>query len=339
MKQLINILLIGCFLLFQLPTQAQNAFNRTLSFANPQWQEPALLGINQQPIIGLSYRQNINQTGIGLSAYELGFSMPIQKNYNSEANNSGFALSSSNLENTLKESKASRRKHGIGLNLRSQRFDNYQRSEVQLGYAYHLPVSKSLNLSFGANFVYAMTTIGQNSLTVRDPANDALYQQILEDQGAFANEIFGNVGISIYTENFQFSSHLRRALLYSEGNIGQNEGEVPAFLPFFRTSYLLRLNTEWHLIPQVSYAMNGTFEDTMAGSIRLNYNNFLSAGVGIQNNEQLSALIGVKLSRDIFVQYAFDSYNNFGRRLANGVHELNISYLIQNKRATLPILG
>lgn len=339
MKKRIAYYIIIFLICLPIASVAQNSFNRTQSFVHPEWNQSAVIGLQTQPVAGLAYRQYINEMGTGLSTYEAGFSMPINMNYNASVDNSGFILSSPELQSKIKTNKSSRRKHGFGINMRSLQFDVFQKNEVQLSYAFHLPLTETYNLSIGTSFSYGVSTLNTDNLTVRDPANDLLYQEIVNANGSNVQELSNNFGLAFYSSKLIISGNLNNISIFERGNLADEETTFNTKLqPNFYMSYKWSISHKINLIPNITYQYNPFFGHIFTGNMRVNYNNAVYVGAGIENKYRFSGLLGIKLTRDIFMNYSYDTSSKYGRVTTNGVHELTLSYLFKNKRAGIPYL-
>ncbi|MFT4847513.1 MAG: type IX secretion system PorP/SprF family membrane protein [Sediminicola sp.] len=328
-----------CLLCLPHLSVGQGTFDRSQSHIHPEWNDAATIGIQPQPIAGLAYRQYVNQTGVGLSTYEAGFSMPLNINYNAENDNSGFFLSSPELQNKIKTNRDARRKHGLGINLRSLQYDIYQINEVQISYAFHLPLSKAYNLSIGTSFNYGVSSINAENLTVRDPFNDMFYQGIINANSATVRKLSSNIGLAFYSKDLLISANFKNIILFEQGNLQSAATSYKKMIqPHFFVSYKWDFGQKIYLSPNFIYNYSLLYGNTFSGNLRVNYNSSLYLGIGLQNNSRISGLLGIKLTRDIFMNYSYDFNNNYGELATNGVHELSINYLFKNKRARTPFL-
>jgi len=332
MSKIYTIILL--FFLSALAFGQQN-IDRSQLFANQERISPAMVGANELGLIDVAYRSILNTNGTALNIYQAGVFMPLSNAYRSETDNSSFALSSPSLEAKINSSKKLRRKHGLGLSISSLNYANLSRNDLQLSYAYHLPLSSKLNFSLGTAIHWESNAISTNNLTVRDPANDLLFQEIQSAGGINNSNFFFDVGGSIYSDNFFLNVNLSRVNFLSND---QEQETIESLIPSLQLGYRIGLGANFSINSNVMARLNELFENDYIGAIRLNYRNLVYLGAAYHHDLKISGLIGLRLPKAIFMNYSYDIYNNSSNTISSGTHELSLQFLLKNKRSTAPFL-
>jgi type IX secretion system PorP/SprF family membrane protein len=317
-------------------TQAQDLLSRSQIFHAVEWQHPGLAGVQDKLSVDLMYRQALNSYGKESGYYQVGVFYPIKNRIGQDAGNAGFKLSNQDKAQEIYNSKNARRKQGIGLQLNKIQIGPLDRTEVKAFYAYHLPVSDKFNLSLGSALKFQQNRIGFGNLTVRDDLNDSFYQQIINSSAGSQSNLQMDIGSALYSQNLYFTFTVR-SLFITELQNNEileylKDGQTFSFL----AGYKWRLNPDFTLLPNAEINYFSTFGTQYKGTLRLKYKELLYAGAGMQNELKWSALLGFNIPGDIFLHYSYDYYTGFIQEFANGVHEISLSYLFNNKNASTP---
>lgn len=316
--------------------QGQDLLSRTQIFHAVEWQHPGLAGVQDKLSADLMYRQALNSYGNESGYYQVGVFYPIKKRIGEDAGSSGFKLSNQDKVEEIYNSKKARRKQGVGLQLNKIKIGPLDRTEVKAFYAYHLPVSDQFNLSLGSALKFQQNMIGFNNLTVRDEINDSFYQQIINSSAGAQSNLQMDIGTALYSNDLYFT-FTARSLFITELQNNEileylKDGQTFNFL----VGYKWRVHPDFTLLPNAEINYFSTFGTQYKGTLRIKYKELIYAGAGMQNELKWSALLGFNIPGDIFLHYSYDYYTGFIQEFANGVHEVSISYLFNNKNASTP---
>jgi type IX secretion system PorP/SprF family membrane protein len=328
-------LIILSFIFSAVHAFGQSAVSRTQQYINPEWNHPALTGMSNSLKLGVSFRQSITSSNNTLRLYQAGVFLPIKNSYNNETDNSGFALSSPLLNEELGNNKRSRRKHGVGLHLSNLSVDAFNRQSISAFYAYHLPVSDKLTTSFGTSLNYIQNNYGVDQLTVEN-TQDELYQMLLQE-GFNNSMLLADFSVALYSKALMITTHISSITL-TENKSDLVEAANNAIIYGLAAAYQFQLGTDFVISSFVSFKANPQYQHDLNLSLRIKYSDMVYAGFGIQNDFKYSALAGIKLPKAIFLDYSYDRFNNAGGVLAGGMHEISLSYIIQNKKLDSPFL-
>ncbi len=316
--------------------QAQDLLSRTQIFHAIEWEHPAFTGVQVKPSADLMYRQALNSYGKESGYYQVGIFYPITKNTGSMSDNSGFKLSNPTKARSLYSSRKERRKQGVGLQVNAIKLGPLDRKEVKAFYAYHLPITNEHIISMGSALKFQQNRIGFDNLTVRDEVNDDLYQQIINSSAGTQSNLHLDIGLALYHRDYYFSI-TAKSLFITE--IQDNEilehiknGTSYSFL----AGYNWRFSPDFSLLPNVEINYLSIYGEQYKGTIRFKYKELIYVGAGMHHDLKWSALLGVNIPGDIFLHYSYDYYTGFIQEFANGVHEISLSFLINNKKSSTP---
>ncbi len=329
MKALIISLFVfpGCLL-------AQTPIDRSQIFANQEWGSPGFVGANDLTKLDLAYRQVINSTGAGLNVYQFGIFAPLNNSYSPEGDNSSFAISDPSLLSTINSNKKLRRKHGLGAAVSSMHYQNLSVNNVQVNYAYHLPLTNKLNVGLGTAIHWESTGIGVDQLTLRDPENDILYQNLLQSGGFNNTTFYTDFGVSIYGQKGYLNLNLTQITLFSADST-QASNEV--LIPSAGFGYRWSINSQFSINTNLALRINEVFNNDYIFTLRCNYREMLYIGAGYHHDLKTSGFVGFKLPKAIFLNYSYDIYANYGEQISSGTHELSLTYLLNNKKSAAPL--
>ncbi len=316
--------------------QGQDLLSRTQIYHAVEWQHPGLAGVQDKLSADLMYRQALNSYGNESGYYQVGVFYPIKKRIGEDAGSSGFKLSNQDKAEEIYNSKKARRKQGLGLQLNKIKIGPLDRTEVKAFYAYHLPISDQFNLSLGSALKFQQNMIGFDNLTVRDEINDSFYQQIINSSAGAQSNLQMDIGTALYSNDLYFT-FTARSLFITELQSNEileylKDGQTFNFL----AGYKWRVHPDFTLLPNAEINYFSTFGTQYKGSLRIKYKELIYAGAGMQNELKWSALLGFNIPGDIFLHYSYDYYTGFIQEFANGVHEVSLSYLFNNKNASTP---
>ncbi len=292
---------------------------------------PGFTGAEDYLDVKLAFRQGWNDFGVKndnlfVSAYgSLGNSRRLAVKRNS--------LRISNLP-AIQQAQADKkllRRHGIGGMMTNRNFGPYTSSIVSLNYAYHLPVSSRLTLSFGTKLGYASQRVNvtATTFTLRD-LNDPLYQSLLDAGTASQNSFLIDFGTVLYSKKFYLgfsSGNLVVTNLSGTGllNFGTKKQYVMQTGYTFNMGESLQLNSGAKLMETEGYDLNWGVNS------RLRFKQLIYVGMAYENISKTSFLLGLSVNRNFSINYSYDKYSSSAGSLSAGVHELVVGIALFNK--------
>jgi type IX secretion system PorP/SprF family membrane protein len=250
------------------------------------------------------------------------------KNRSGKRNNS-LRISNPKLLDEIQSEKKFRRRHGIGGMVTSRTVDPYKSIAASLNYAYHLPLSRSLNFSLGANLGYSNQRIDFIGLTVRDDVNDAFYKSLKSAGQGTQNTLMADFGTVLYSKQFFLG-------LSSSGLIAKNLNGDQLFNLNQVTRYRLQtggsffINPEFELSPGAIVTYQDGYDMRWAVNARLRYKELIYIGSAFEVDSKVSLLLGVATSGLTF-NYSYDMYISELNNFNVNTHEIVMGLKLFNK--------
>lgn len=227
------------------------------------------------------------------------------------------------------------RKHGVGGMITSRAFGPYESTTINLNYAYHLPVSRDLMMSFGTKIGYASQRIAFQGLTVRDDVNDAFYQQIMRSNEGNSGNYIMDFGYVLYSSKFILgisSANIVSTQINSK-ELADIQLKAKFSAQFALTS--VALGEDFSLSPGARITYADGYDLIWSLNSRIRFRNLLYAGLGYTNSSpKLSLLFGLRASDRLSINYAYDKYLSDLNNFNVNVHEITIGMSLFNTYRT-----
>ncbi|WP_231862244.1 type IX secretion system membrane protein PorP/SprF [Rufibacter sp. DG15C] len=221
--------------------------------------------------------------------------------------------------------------HGVGIMAVVDKAGPLRRTNVNLSYAYHLPVTRSITVSVGAHGGILRNSFNSSEATFSNPAEPALGSDFLN-----RNYIDVGLGTWIYAPNFYagFSGAqlLHTELRASEGAV--TEGIVQRHF-FGMAGYKFRVGPAVTLIPSVLVKIASPSPTTIDANLRAVYADRFWVGATYRTKDAYAAMLGLNLTYFLEASYAYD-YNTSNLNIANsGSHEVTVGVRLFNRGKVL----
>lgn len=188
--------------------------------------------------------------------------------------------------------------HGIGATIRRDAFGPFSNVEGQVAYAFHIPIKRSIKLSFGASFGFKQSAFDANKFTTIYPDNAVPASQ------SFIVFPDARFGAWLTTKNEYFGFAINNLI----GN------KLDAFGPeskFQRHFYItagkkLKLEQGWTLIPSMMLLKTKNTPLDFHLSALFDLDNKIAFGVGLRRTDAITAQVRVKFLNFISIGYSFD---------------------------------
>jgi type IX secretion system PorP/SprF family membrane protein len=315
---------------------SQDVLSRTQIFHAIEWQSPAMAGIHNNMSADIMYRQALNGYGSQSGYVQAGFFYPIKQVETNASNNTSFTMSNPELAEAYYNSRLARRKQGVGLQINSINLGPLDRTEVRGFYSYHLPVSTNFNLSLGSAIKFQQNSVGFGNLNVRDQTNDDLYQRLINGNSGRQSNVQMDLSAAYYSSDLYLSfvanSLFTQPFQDNEMAAYMNDGLNFSFI----AGYKWGLNSDLTLLPNIEMNYFTTTKGQFKSSVRLKYKELIYIGMGMHHQFKWAGLFGINVPGNFFVNYSYDYYTGFIQEFSNGVHEVSLSFLFNNKNASTP---
>lgn len=212
----------------------------------------------------------------------------------------GFINAHAPLKFSKKNRMAFGPKHGIGGQIKRDVFGPFSFLQLEVAYAFHVPINRNWTVSFGTSFGFKQASFDRNAILPElsvDPALPGASQSFI----VFPDGKFG-VWVADKKTYIGFSIHN----LY-----GQNFKDISTESDFQRHFYLtagksFRLQNKWSIIPSFFLLKTKNTPFDFHLSAILDLDNKFSFGLGLRRTDAITAQLRVKLFNFVSIGYSFD---------------------------------
>ncbi|MCJ8165349.1 type IX secretion system membrane protein PorP/SprF [Pontibacter sp. E15-1] len=190
--------------------------------------------------------------------------------------------------------------HGIGLLLLHDNIGPFSRTEVNVSYAYHLPLTDKVKLAAGAAAGVAQHALRGEGLVFANPGDAA---------GASWTTYRPNLSLGVWLYASGFYAGLSASeLLSNTVSIGDDAGMAIGFKNhyFFTAAYKIPASTKIDLLPSVMVKLLYPLPVSVDYNLRAIYDNKLWAGVSYRQQEGLAFLAGITWDKIVDLGYSYD---------------------------------
>ena len=239
---------------------------------------------------------------------------------------------------TLPQVETGRLKHAVGGQFIADQYGAFRRMNLSGSYALHLPVSKTINLSFGTRIGLANNTFLQDKASVLNP-NDP-YSAYAGGDAGFDQFVAGNLnkyimdisaGLFLYHEHFFAGvafDHLSKDFVkFGGGSVNFNTqihynvmlgGKIP-------------LNENFNLLPSVLLKNMRPSPISVEGSLLVQYKEMIWLGASYRHKDAVVGMFGFAISQRFRMGYSFDYSISRINKISSGGHELILGILLGKK--------
>lgn len=220
--------------------------------------------------------------------------------------------------------------HGIGMQVINDQTGPLRNFSAYATYAYHMGIGArtSLSLGFGAG----MFNIGLNAdklnfgNTQVDPAvyNSGMVNVIKPDFMA---------GLYLYGADYFIGASVQQLMgqsVYFSGKAINGGSKLTPHI-FTTAGYRFLLSDDLNLIPSVMAKFVDPLPVQFDLNAKLQYRDFLWAGVGYRKDDGWNGMLGVNVSNTFNISYSYDYTTSALNTVSNGSHEIVLGVLLGNK--------
>ncbi|WP_162428225.1 PorP/SprF family type IX secretion system membrane protein [Pontibacter pudoricolor] len=223
--------------------------------------------------------------------------------------------------------------HGIGATFHTDKTGPLRRTGVSFSYAYHLPLTNSINVSGGTSVGVIRNSINASDLEFGNN-NDPLV-----GGGSLNNNVVDlNLGLWIYSRNFSVGV-AGAQLLENVGSFTAAEEERAALdlqRHYFATaSYRFEPTATLDVIPSVMVKMASPSPTSVDVSLRTIYDERFWIGAAYRHNDAIVGMVGVYVSPLLDISYSYDATTSNLNQVSAGTHEVVVGFKLLNNRRVL----
>lgn len=309
MKKLYLLLIVLVGVASQVTAQQRPQYSQYM--VNNYLLNPALSGIEDYADIRVSNRQQ----WVGLDGAPVTYYVSAHMPLNKGATSTKYAKALAH--------------HGAGVILHTDKTGPLRRTGVTGTYAYHLPVTRTINVSAGAAAGLVRNSISRADLQFTNEAEPLLTGPLNQ------NVLDLSLGLWVYSRNF--SVGLAGAqLLENAGTFRASENEdisLDLQRHYFLTgSYRFRTVGNIDLIPSFMFKLASPSPASVDVNLRALYDERFWVGASYRHNDALIGMVGVYVSPLLDVSYSYDATTSGLNRVSAGTHEVIVGFKLMNNR-------
>lgn len=309
------ILSILCILFFTMGVTAQQRSQQSLYLLNYGLINPAFTGVESYgQVQGGLRRQWVGVDGAPSNNWISG-SFPLNKN----------RLIETTSPNDFSRPSVMDRGHGLGFTLLQESIGPYSTANVDISYAYHLPVARetALSIGFSAGVQHTRYDVSKNIYPDQniDPSVNAQAGSL----SRWTPDL--NAGILFYTRNFFTGTSLLQLIPAQYLNTSSNNTKTRTLwsavtgysfdLDDGGTRLCLSAAIKTDFINPVRYDVNA----------KLSFGQLLWAGISYRRDDAEGIMAGLNIHASMFFAYMYDySTSNRMDVYSKGSHELTLGY-------------
>lgn len=338
MKMKIHLLLLLVLLLGLQTVIAQQENQFTLFNRNALYHNPGFTGLENYLSVGAFYRKqwaNFDTPQSGVSTPR-GFGISAHGKITGEGYKDikppySLRISDANRYKELEDDTTFDKytNHALGGYLYQDKFSPFQELNAALTYAYHLPLSKKLTWSVGFSAGATNSRLDVTSLSVID-GNDPLYLRYVQagDQDKWNFDL--GLGTVLYTENFYFSYSARNFL--DQNLVDEDISNNANFSThhYIGAGYSIPVNSSFDLYPSVlvKYVDNAPVDIDLM--LKARFMSMIIVGASYQKDETINGILGLNVSNNLSVAYAYGYPVGELKEVQNGNHSVNLNVALFN---------
>lgn len=218
-------------------------------------------------------------------------------------------------------------KHAIGGQMLADQYGAFRKLQFAGTYAIHLPITKSINMSFGAKVGLSNNTFNQERAKVLNPTLDQTYVDYTKTNGS-RNILDLGAGLYFYSKRF-FIGIAADQLTKESVAFGSGSANFdPQMYLNSIAGIKLNVNENLTISPSVLVKFMNPAPISIEGTLQLEYKEALWMAFSYRNNDAIIGMLGMNINKKIKFGYSFDySISTFNRYTIGG-HELILGIML-----------
>lgn len=326
-KNIFKLAIMNCLLVFTSTAQQEYQFANTAS--NPFLLNPAAGGLTDV----MQFEATTRMQWLG---YEGGpRTILLSGNSQIGIGNSGEkALSEFNIhDETLFEGpkvSTGKTKHILGGKIWNDAIGPFSKTSIQGSYAYHLPLTKSINIGVGLGFGYSNFRLDETKVVLHQ-SDDNTYAQFL---GSASQQGLGDAqaGLVLYNEKFFIGLSGTQVL---NNAVKLNQILTNSFFSrhyFMIAKYRIEGSGDIAIEPTAVIKYTGSSPWSVDAGARILHRNTSWFGLQFRTNSGLIFQVGSNLIKNLYVSYAYEYSMGKIRTAGNATHEIQLGYYLGKNR-------
>lgn len=325
MKNLIVLLIT----VFSVAAFAQQQSHYTQFFYNPALYNPAAIGTQDLIDIDLGFRKQWVGVNNSPTTFTLTAHAPIKMKKKDKRPRASFNPDAMQFFRNP-EVKTGRIKHAVGGKVINDQWGAFGMTNVYANYAFHVPLSKTINMSFGVGLGWSNYRFDQQKAITLDP-NDPTYIEFLGG-GSNQNIFDMQAGLWIYHKDF-FIGLSATNLIMNKIHFGDMKTDNNLNIhSYFTAGYIWRATEKFSVSPMVILKYMYPAPISFDVALKFEYNDFVWGAVGYRYDDAVSIMAGFNFGKHFQLSYSYDITIAPIRISSKGSHEVGLGILIGGKK-------
>ena len=218
--------------------------------------------------------------------------------------------------------------HGLGGMIMSDQVGPFARQEMQLSYAYHLPVSRNTTLSAGLAGGWMRQRLNENQLVLTDPDDPTL-----ATGGPNSGKPLVSLGMWAYGPNAYLGASVTQ--VFRAANQPESVADERMLHAYVTAGYRLDLSPWVALQPAALLRLSQRSPVAYDASLRVIWNQRAWLGGAYRSSREVSVLAGLHINELLSVAYAYDTSTGRFSQYSNGSHEVVLNLRLSNRGRVL----
>jgi type IX secretion system PorP/SprF family membrane protein len=329
-----KLLALGFVLLVATQSFAQQKPQYTQYTLNNYLLNPAITGIEDYADVKLGTRHQWSGLEGAPVSYYATFHAPIMKDVNPAMKRRPGVVPKEATTKKPATYRQIRPHHGIGAVAMTTQTGPLKRSSLNLSYAYHQPLTRTLRLSAGVAPGMFQYSLDQSEVRVINPNDPAILDGRVNE-----TKFDLNMGLWLYSYNFylgvagtQLVPSKREHL--TTGVAEDNSGRLQQH--YFATGgYRLDVSPGLAVIPSVMVKMAQPSPVSVDATVKAIYGDRVWAAVSYRHKESVAAMAGVNISYLLDLSYSYDASTSPLGPANAGSHEVVLGFKLRNASRVL----
>jgi type IX secretion system PorP/SprF family membrane protein len=219
-------------------------------------------------------------------------------------------------------------KQAIGGQLFVDQYGAFQKLNIAGTYSIHIPITKNVNLSFGAKIGYNNNSFNRNKAVTLNQTTDQLYQEF-SNTNLSRNIMSIGSGLYLYSNKF--------FLGISADNLTRDFITLGSGLVNFDTKihsnviggYKFKLNENLTLTPSFLIQYMQPAPVSAAATMQLEFKERLWCGLSYRNKDAVIGMLGMNISNRFKLGYSYDFSVSKINTVATGGHEIILGIMLR----------
>jgi len=331
MRRLKYILVLAAVLICGIQVaEAQQVGRNSMYMQNFYAVNPAAAGLENHLDVTLGYRKQWLGLSHSPQSYFVSANMPLKKELRSPATSSLKISTPNAYSDLLPKDRKSR--SAIGAMVNVHQYGAFRYTQAYATYAFHLPITRKLNISFGANAGINANSIDQGLITLEIP-EDSYYDQIITDAQQNSTLLDIDVGFMLYSKRM-FVGYSTEQLIGNRISFG-GSAQFGELLVHHRALLggNFKLNRDWKFVPSGFVYFTGQSLLSVEANFRADYRDQIWGGLSYRHKDAIVPMIGMYINNQIKIGYAYDfNISSVREYIPSGSHEIMLGFMFGNKR-------